>query len=554
MDRLNRLMAGARICISKSSQAMFSSDSQALVQSIRTGAAIFMVACVLHGVGLRFTWWLLHGASPAAFSILAGAAATAAYLAWATWNLRLTRLCGVFLRALAPGAHEETVKHMVRYWRIVLADMAAYGVMELYFSTERPGGPHLWTLAWLALLALTLYASARTAWLVRCVVRQLDKPPADNDEYPYVASAKSPLFHRLGCKAASTISPPNFRVYTTEAEATADAKKPCWKCLPDGSKYYVASAKRPLFHKLGCEAVPTISPENLLVYDTEAEATADAKKPCWKCLPDKYRYIASTESRLFHKLGCLYAAAISWQGFRGYGTDAEAVADGKSPCWKCQPDKYGYVAFTNGNFFHKLDCPHAAVPAEDFTGYATEAEALRDGRIPCSYCQPGRHQQHTGQATSPVPPATSSRPVSASPQTSIPAGPTQTQARVGGKAPSWPSQKGQGNFVADARGRFFHKPRCACAAGIDTQHSVRYGTAAEAAADGKKPCWRCQPNQYRNRYIAFVGGGWFHRPTCEYLRGTSYWDDKDLVCYNTQAEGIADGKRKCACCDGSLGG
>jgi len=51
-------------------------------------------------------------------------------------------------------------------------------------------------------------------------------------EYSYVASKKSKVFHKPGCRWAKNISPGNLVRYVSREEAIKDGKKPCGTCKP----------------------------------------------------------------------------------------------------------------------------------------------------------------------------------------------------------------------------------------------------------------------------------------------------------------------------------
>ena len=48
----------------------------------------------------------------------------------------------------------------------------------------------------------------------------------------YLASKKSQVFHKAGCKSAAKISEKNVVRYATRDEAIAAGKKPCHECNP----------------------------------------------------------------------------------------------------------------------------------------------------------------------------------------------------------------------------------------------------------------------------------------------------------------------------------
>jgi methylphosphotriester-DNA--protein-cysteine methyltransferase len=109
----------------------------------------------------------------------------------------------------------------------------------------------------------------------------------------------------------------------------------------------------------------------------------------WRCQAEKYSYVANVEHSIFHKPSCKAARMIPEKGFVAYRTEAEAGADGKKPCWRCQPGKCHYVASARSEVFHRVSCPSVRnLTEKNLVAYATEAEARADGKTPASDCHP----------------------------------------------------------------------------------------------------------------------------------------------------------------------
>ncbi|MDD5328103.1 MAG: Ada metal-binding domain-containing protein [Phycisphaerae bacterium] len=60
-------------------------------------------------------------------------------------------------------------------------------------------------------------------------------------------------------------------------------------------------------------------------------------KPVVKSTTAEYKYVASKNSKVFHKLDCGSAKAIKPENLVGYSSRAEAIKAGKRPCKKCNP-------------------------------------------------------------------------------------------------------------------------------------------------------------------------------------------------------------------------
>ena len=54
----------------------------------------------------------------------------------------------------------------------------------------------------------------------------------DDPDAPYVASARSTVYHKAGCPAAAKIDPANLLGYRTRADAAASGRAPCSICMP----------------------------------------------------------------------------------------------------------------------------------------------------------------------------------------------------------------------------------------------------------------------------------------------------------------------------------
>ena len=60
-------------------------------------------------------------------------------------------------------------------------------------------------------------------------------------------------------------------------------------------------------------------------------------KPPAKQTVAKYKYVASKNSKVFHKPDCVWAKRIKPENLIGYNSRAEALKAGKRPCKRCKP-------------------------------------------------------------------------------------------------------------------------------------------------------------------------------------------------------------------------
>ena len=65
--------------------------------------------------------------------------------------------------------------------------------------------------------------------------------------------------------------------------------------------------------------------------------TGKLTKPTVKPTTAEYKYVASKNSKVFHKPDCRWAKKISPANFVGYQSRDESINDGKRPCKWCKP-------------------------------------------------------------------------------------------------------------------------------------------------------------------------------------------------------------------------
>jgi len=66
-------------------------------------------------------------------------------------------------------------------------------------------------------------------------------------------------------------------------------------------------------------------------------ASEEQTKPATKSAVAKYKYVASKNSKIFHKPGCSWAKRIKTENLVGYNSKEEAIKAGKRPCKLCKP-------------------------------------------------------------------------------------------------------------------------------------------------------------------------------------------------------------------------
>lgn len=79
---------------------------------------------------------------------------------------------------------------------------------------------------------------------------------------------------------------------------------------------------------------PGIQPSDANDTATLAEVRA---KPGDRPVANKYEYVASKNSKVFHKPNCRLAERISPKNLVGYSSREEAIEAGKRPCKRCKP-------------------------------------------------------------------------------------------------------------------------------------------------------------------------------------------------------------------------
>jgi len=73
------------------------------------------------------------------------------------------------------------------------------------------------------------------------------------------------------------------------------------------------------------------------ITEKSADVNSAAEKVKLTEQQQKYKYVASKNSGVFHKPGCSWAQRIKKENLVGYNTREEAIKAGKRPCKRCNP-------------------------------------------------------------------------------------------------------------------------------------------------------------------------------------------------------------------------
>jgi hypothetical protein len=68
-----------------------------------------------------------------------------------------------------------------------------------------------------------------------------------------------------------------------------------------------------------------------------SEATEEQLKPVAESTPAEYKYVASKNSKVFHKHDCIWVKRIKPENLVNYSSRDEAINAGKKPCKQCNP-------------------------------------------------------------------------------------------------------------------------------------------------------------------------------------------------------------------------
>lgn len=245
-------------------------------------------------------------------------------------------------------------------------------------------------------------------------------PTLDPALCAYVGSRNSEVYHLAGCSQAARIRAENLIGWNTAAEAEAAGRTPCKACLSDGPEKTPAptAAPKPSAEpKPSATPAPTASPRptETVIPIVTPEPTAEPE-PTERAVSGEYAYVGSRNAEVYHFAGCSQAARIRAENLIGWDTAAEAEAAGRTPCKVCLPGKaeetpeptetvvpvatpepteqaapgeYAYVGSRNSDKYHLPSCRHAKnIDEENLLGWASREEAEAAGYSACKVCRP----------------------------------------------------------------------------------------------------------------------------------------------------------------------
>jgi len=141
-------------------------------------------------------------------------------------------------------------------------------------------------------LVRAVYLARDASWSIKADVWKSQRvmQAASVQDMPVVVSRL--ILKQVGAFAAAwrEANPPNKQISDANdigvASLTAPKEQAGSAAKPSVAEYsYVASKKSKVFHKSGCRWVKNISPGNLVRYASREEAIKDGKKPCSTCKP-----------------------------------------------------------------------------------------------------------------------------------------------------------------------------------------------------------------------------------------------------------------------------
>ena len=110
------------------------------------------------------------------------------------------------------------------------------------------------------------------------------------------------------------------------------------QAMPDAVTNVVLEQAEAYIHAYLAASPSDKQPSDARTSDT-VSMTAPKKqtKPATKSVVAEYKYVASKNSKVFHKSECIWAGRIKPQNLTGYNSRAEAKKAGKRPCKRCKP-------------------------------------------------------------------------------------------------------------------------------------------------------------------------------------------------------------------------
>lgn len=108
--------------------------------------------------------------------------------------------------------------------------------------------------------------------------------------------------------------------------------------MPDAVTNVVLEQAEAFIHAYLAANLPAEQPSDTKTSKTVSQTTQrQLTRPAAKPTQAEYKYVASKNSRVFHKPDCTWAKRIAPKNLVGYNTREEAIQAGKRPCKRCNP-------------------------------------------------------------------------------------------------------------------------------------------------------------------------------------------------------------------------
>jgi len=332
--------------------------------------------------------------------------------------------------------------------------------------------------------------------------RELADLPVDIPKvvkYPepkFVASQSSEIFHRPECMWADNINEENKVFFDTKKDARKAGlrahecvKKPVEEeHVPTGE--YVASPHTQVYHKVGCEWADNIKNKNKIYFQSKLAAENAGYKP-HTCLPGvqyvkktytpvkpiytkkvstkkvkpipKTRFVASQNSEIFHREGCMWADNINEENKVFFDTK-KAAKKAKLKAHECVKKPVepvhvptgDYVASPYTQVYHKVGCEWANnIKNKNKIYFKSKSAAANAGYKPHT-CMPGVRK-----------------------------------AKKSAKVRDVKKTYSPGKFIASKNSTQYHNPKCEWAKKINRKNRVWFSSSYEARKQGYRK-HKCQ--------------------------------------------------------------
>jgi hypothetical protein len=110
------------------------------------------------------------------------------------------------------------------------------------------------------------------------------------------------------------------------------------EAMPDTVTNVVLEQVETFIHAYLAANPPNKQPSDVKTSDTVSQTSQkEQTRPIAKPPAAKHKYVASKNSKVFHKSECIWAGRIKPENLTGYNSRAEAIKAGKRPCKQCKP-------------------------------------------------------------------------------------------------------------------------------------------------------------------------------------------------------------------------